>query len=821
MDIKKYLGERHYADIEAKGFWDSVNSSSDVWCLCSVTEDDTVLLFHDYPEFDGVAVYDKEDDKTYVIPKRVGSLIDGVRYWYSIGRSGGKLSVHNAMTYDKPIIEKIWDKCVIPDDVWEDTFVQSKVQWFDRPCPKGAKSAHGLKGYGIKFGINKPEITDFSTMDAYKLHRVVEDCRIQKMTAKFLDAEAKLLKEKYNIDFTSAINDVEKPYASFCWTQEKFGAMVDIDHINKSINFLDGEIKRLTDHIEPNLPMHYKKKTCRVGRKEITEILLGRVVEDEYEGGEVVKRYYKPHVNFYNKDDKQFYQGFNISYGNSPKFEKLKEFRGWVKENHPETKFKVWDYEKILEEGQVLDGYTCAHFDVNPNDTDVIVGAHTRITWHQSKLTQHEIVKGYLIKHGIKWAEEWNFKKEGKQLVRAEKDMIVYYPPDTPKEFCMVYEVNKGEPIVTSPKFGEKEYAQLHGGATMGQDIALYNTYMHRRRFLSNPKDPEEKGLLAYVRPDGRVPCGLGNFQTSTGRSNQRVIVNLPSEKSVFGREMRQCIIAPDGKVLVGADQKSSQLSIAAFIANNTSYYNAVASGQKDIELEDGTKFYKFESAHCVNMKNFGLASEEEIQRAIETQDHTLIEDLCMRRDKYAKGAAFGVIFGCSGKKLGLMLDVDSEEGNRKKKRYLSEMGLDSVIDYVKRCEQQFKYGGGFYIPIFKGYWLWCRSPHVGVNYFCQGIEAIIQKIATLSFCKQIEDKGWQDHTWVIFTAHDENLIETFPEYANEVAKIMCDSYTEAGKDLLEWYINNQWAFPSEGVPSVCPDFSGGSTIGTDYSQVH
>lgn len=823
---EKYVAERLYSDIETKGFWEKVNSISDVHCICNVvvdkdTGEDVVLLFHDHPEFDNVEVFDKYDEKNHTIPVRAGTLQEGFDFWYKVGQSGGRLSIHNCRTFDKPITEKVRPDCVIPFEVWEDTLVQSKVQWYDRPVPKGAKSAHGLNGYGIKFGIKKPDVTDWEIFTPYICYRVIEDCLIQKQTALFLDREAEILKQK-GIDFTQALF-IENHYAELCWKQELHGALVDVPHMVKCLEFLDKELGRLAEDIEPKLPMTLKKKASKkVGRKEISLLLTGRDIPDVMDDdGEVVKMYYKPSVNFTNNNKKLVYSGFHLSYGDSPKFDKLTEMRDWVKNNHPATKFKEWEYQKEEVNSFVLDNHTCKHFNLNPEDIDVVVGPHTRIDWVKSKMTQHEVVKGFLIKEGITWAKEWNFKKVDKQMVRAEYDMEIRYPPNALPEHQMVYEVKKGEPIVSSPKFGESEYEQLGEGSEMGRNIAKYNTYMHRRRFISNPKDPEEKGVMAYVRPDGRVPCGLGNFMTSTGRSNQRVIVNLPSTKALFGEEMRKIIIVPEGKKLVGADQKSSQLSIAAFIANNVEYYTAVASGQQTIENEDGTKTYLGESAHCVNARNFGLVSHEDWRRARETQDHDLIAHISMMRDKYAKGLAFACIFGASGKKMGLMLKKDAKAGNEAKQRYLKEMGLDLVLEFVERCSVQFKHGGGFYIPIAFGYWLWCRSPHVGVNYFCQGLEALVQKIAVLNFNKKIKQLGWDSHTATILQVHDEQLIETNEELASDVGKMACDSYTFAGVQLFNWYKKNLWAFPAGGEPKIIPDFAGGSDIGDSYFSCH
>ena len=138
------------SDIEAVGFYDDVHTKSDIHCLCSIDiETEEVLLFHNHPKFDNVEVKDPYDGKTYIIPPRKGTLDDGIAFWEKAVKNGSKLIIHNAYGYDKHVIDKIWKGNSIKRKDYHDTFVQSKVQWFERPTPKGAKSPHGLKAYGI------------------------------------------------------------------------------------------------------------------------------------------------------------------------------------------------------------------------------------------------------------------------------------------------------------------------------------------------------------------------------------------------------------------------------------------------------------------------------------------------------------------------------------------------------------------------------------------------------------------------------------------------------------------------------------------------
>mgnify|MGYP003635644213 CR=1 FL=1 len=739
----KYTHRILHSDVEARGFLDVVKTSEDVWCICSRDDEtDEVFLFHDYPEFDNAVVVD--DGIEYTIPPRTGTLLEGVRFWYLAGKNGSRLSIHNTQTYDRLLIERIWKKCIIPEEVWWDTFIQSKVQWFDRPQKRGAKSAHGLLNYSLMQGHKKPPVEDFTKMNAFMLHRCIVDTKTQKYCYQYLKVEAAKL-SKLGIDFTEALK-IENEYARGCAFQELAGVLADVPHMKKCIEDWDERTEILANKIEPILPPTIKVNSTKIPRSELMRILgYTNIPPDETEevtrAGETkvqpVKPYYKPSVNFHKVEKVNSYSGFNISYGASPRYTKKKDLTAWIKSNHPDTKPKDWDIEKVVIEDKVLNASTCKYFEVEPEDTDIICAPHTKVGFSPSKLTQHDAVKAYLIRYaGLKSVEEWNLKKDSDgQFVRADKTMVVSYPHKAAPENQLHMRIKAGSPIVTSPKVGEKDYDQITGD--IGKEIGEYNTTIHRRRFLSNPKDPEHKGLLAYVREDGRLPCGVNNFATSTSRSSHRVWVNAAGEGALHGEAIRNSLIAPEGRVLVGCDMKSAQLGIAAYYANNFEYYDAVASGQEVVKDENGKEVYVGESAHCFNARAFTLVSEEEWKEAIRSQDPTLIHSIALRRKK-SKGGSFATIFGASGKKVATTLDIPEHLGEEKKNAFLANIGLDGVVSHLKQSKKKYKRGNGWYIPLPFGYWIFCKSDHKSINYIIQGTEAACQKVAVNYFEKEL-----------------------------------------------------------------------------------
>ena len=817
------------SDIEANGLLEKV---SKVWCIVSICiKTNRIFVFHDNPEFDNTVVTDPETQEQFTIPPRTGSLTDGARFWWMIGKNGGKLSVHNALGYDKFVIDKFWPKCKIPVDTWWDTLIQSKVQWFDRDIPKGAKGQHGLQAYGCRFGVMKPEVNDWSFFDAWKLHRCIEDCKIQVLTHKYLQKERALVKEKLGIDFSEAL-EMEHKFRLNATKQELNGALVDKAHMESCVEELSVILEDLKNEIEPNLPKMTKPKSTKISRSEIAE-LLGFSARDTYtvvDGQDTVdKPYYKPTTNFTKKEKSVTYSAKHPKLGiTTPDFDKKKDLSDYIKDLYPETKIKDWDINKKEEIKELLNANTCAYFEVAPEQTDIISGPFTKVEFLDSSLSQGEVVKKYLISLGWKSADEWTLKKnkEG-QVERAKTQMVVSWPEKPlygdPKN-VITKVIKKGQPIVVSPKLTDDCFEQLPDG--IGKKISDYNTYGHRLRFLKNPED-DTKGLLNNIRPDGRITCGVNNFNTSTGRSSQSLFVNCPSESALYGEKLRGSLVAGEGNILVGADMRSCQLALAAYYSNNFDYYMAVATGNEFKLNEDGSEmlhpvsgkpWYIGESGHCVSARAFGLVTEEEWKTAVEKQNQELIHKLHLVR-KYGKAASFGTIFGCSGKKLAGMLHVAESLGDQKRQMYLDKVGLGRVIEILERmCISNERCGGG-YIELPFGYHVWTKMPHKRVNYLIQGSEAVCQKWAINYFEEVATSKGYKYKK--ILDMHDEMLVEASEDCAEQIGNLMGEAYTLAAYELKEWHRKKSKWFCDNDLPSFCIDLSSGFKMGKSYASCH
>lgn len=787
-------------DTEANGLLDTVTK---MWCV--VAQDiktEEMFIYHNFPQFNHARVIDPHDNKTYVIPKRNGTLEDGVRFIME----AGKLIAHNYFGYDYFVLRKFFpDLFSFSHKKAVDTLTNSKVQWFDRPTPKGAKGNHGLASWGIRQGFHKPDVTDWTVMDAFKLHRCIEDVRIQTGTYKMLEEEKVRMEEVLGVSIDSAIA-TENRYSFESTIQELDGAPVDKEHMEACVVELDGLCETLKENIEPLLPDTFKVKGVRATAHEVATLLgAKRVPPIRYHFKEIkgevkkfeTKDYYKPVMKWTNIEKITRYAAVNEHEEEHTGFlfEKLKEARQWVKDEYPDT--KGWKFPKSERVGEVYNNHTCNHFDVKPEDhtKGLIAGPHTKMVWEKSTMSQHAVVKDFLLSLG--WIPtEWNIKKDSKG--KPERD-------------------ERGKLINTSPKLTEDSFESLPEG--VGKDIAHYNTYSHRRKFIANPTD-HSKGLLNQIREDGRIGCGINNFGTSTGRSSHSKWVNAAGIGALYGDKIRKIIrVQRDDYRLVGADMKSAQLSIAAYYANNYDYYMAVADGQEVKKDDEGNEIYIGESGHCVNARAFGLVTEAEFQEALRTQDHDLLHSIMLRRGK-SKGGTFATLFGASGKKVASTLGIPESIGEERRIRFLEEIGLDEPIAILEEMMNTYKRAGGGYLELPFDYWAYCKQSHKLFNYLDQGTEAVCQKIAVIHFKDWLnkEVKAGNIEAKKILDYHDEFLCESHEDCADEVGKAMTASYKYASDMCFEWHKTKSKWFKQL---TFAFNLDGGYKIGHTYLETH
>lgn len=125
---------------------------------------------------------------------RVTNLLNPFHY-----KDGLTLIAHNQLGADLHILRRFFgvNFTILPDSImgmpctFIDTLSWSRRLWPDRHAVKGSKSIHGLEAWGIRTGIAKPKVEDWSDqpIEVY-LNRCREDVLINEATY------LKLLEEK-------------------------------------------------------------------------------------------------------------------------------------------------------------------------------------------------------------------------------------------------------------------------------------------------------------------------------------------------------------------------------------------------------------------------------------------------------------------------------------------------------------------------------------------------------------------------------------------------------------------------------------------------
>lgn len=850
-------------DVEANGLLHDVTK---LWCIYCIDKDtEEGFLFHDYPQYNGAEGVD-DLGNPYVLPKRSGSLRQGAQFL----SKAKQLICHNILGYDLFVLQKFFPKFKMRFAYPEirDTLLESQVQWFDRPTVLGYKGIHGLAVWGARLGIRKPEIQDWSYIDADKLNRCIEDVKINLLTANKLEEEREKLLENCGLNFIKAL-EVEHEYRYNMTIQELNGALLDVKLAKELIVDLDNKLDKLSANVEPKLPMSFSVKGGKVSARECQKKL--GVPEDQLPPEKtrqrvikgvakdfVIKKYYNPTTSFTSKESVNQYtivtpDGTTLD----GTWGKVKEARDYVKEVLKEPT-KGYKYPKAVVETLMYNHHTCNHFECEPTDYGIpqgdtkwtIEAPFTKVTFTKTTMSQHDGVKSFLVRLG--WEpDEWTIKKNsegrpirvdddlckafhcaetaperlhnkalikeyerrykedyGKTYKVKMSDIVIAWPNNLPLEKRIIKVVKKGSLMESTPKLTESSYDSLPEG--LGKDIADYYTYDHRRKYIQNPKEPNSKGLLAHVREDGRIPCGMQTFGTTSGRAAHYNVVNLPSPNALYGDNMRKLIKAPEGRTLVGIDMPNCHPRILSFLTGdkvmlnnpdaevNLKFLDAIRSGSENDKDGNflGTDF------HSVNALLFSLVDEETYLMALETQDKGLIGVFLAARKK-GKGCSFTCLYGGSGAKLAQTIGgISVQEGEERKADFINGLGLDVILDSLEEKWEKQKRAKGSYISVYGGYHIYCNSKHKMINTMAIGSEAALQKYSINWIVKEI-DKHNLD-VKIILSMHDEVLFE--------VADKDLEAFKPIGKRFYE-----------EGAQlmGIDNDFNSDCLVGKTYYDCH
>jgi DNA polymerase I len=270
-----------------------------------------------------------------------------------------------------------------------------------------------------------------------------------------------------------------------------------------------------------------------------------------------------------------------------------------------------------------------------------------------------------------------------------------------------------------------------------------------------------KKGKIhGSVNPNGAV----------TGRATHAYpnISQVPSSASPYGHDCRALFTVPDGWTLVGADASGLELRC---LAHYMAKWDAGSYGQV---LLNG-------DIHTENQKAAGLDTRPQ-----------------------AKTFIYAFLYGAGDEKIGSVVNGDSSDGRRLKKKFLSS--LPALGRLVKSVQESAKRG---YLLGLDGRRIYVRSAHSALNTLLQGAGAIVCKKWLVVLEETLQTSGLK-HGW------DGDYC--FCAWSHDEVQIACRSQEVA--DQVAEMATRCVALAGEHYKFRCP-LAGESKKGTTWADTH
>lgn len=395
----------------------------------------------------------------------------------------------------------------------EDTMILSKVLNPDRlggHSLDNLSSKTGVKKIAFRKNIHQDERFKFFAADM--LYYCFYDCKSNTKVYEML------MKEWGDWKWDDAYR-LEKAVADIITRQEHRGFKFDMELAQQNIEFLDKALEERRQRVEPILPPKMATKTYLKG-------FIPPAAQFVQSG--------KPHANIVK---------FCAKHG------------GEVEERDDSYYTNLYgkEYKLPIPVEPVCDLYVPATLNDTTHIKDWLVG----LGWFPSeykekdlsvktgkiKRTQQEIWKA--IDGYVEQTLSTNFKNDRCDHLGVE--------PYKLKEKLLKFKEGRAIKVLTNPSFTkgqEKEICPnliaLVDKFPYAKDIVEYLTYKHRRNSIlgggalwDEDEDDFEKGYVASVRPDGRIPTPAATCDAATSRMKHRLVANIPRVTSLFGHEMR------------------------------------------------------------------------------------------------------------------------------------------------------------------------------------------------------------------------------------------------------------------------------------------
>ena len=726
-----------------------LKDSFDMHCIvCESHETGEIIAFHDgdkyvfdgrpYVETDGKYEYRLEEyqhqEYTHFPLNDFPDFINGTGKFtnkekYKITKVVG----HNIINFDLLAI-KLWFKInySVKYNTWGnspveicDTMILSKVLNPDRFGGHSLAELSSKAGGDVKIDFRKniPEQDRFKTFAADMLYYCIYDNKANTAVYKYL------MDEWGDYDKWAEPFALEQRVADIITRQEHRGFAFNKKQAEDNIADLDQKMEERRLQAEPILPPKPATKGYlkafippKLQFKKNGEPTSNILKFAEKHGGEIVKR------------EEDYYL---IALG--------KEFLLPISSEEP-----------------ICDPTVPATLDDTTHIKDWLVG----LGWSPSEYKDKDLT----LKSGTK------IKKTPEQLEKGIKDYVeqtlasnfcadrcehLDCTPET-LEWKIRDRIEKGKgrglKVLTNPSFTkgqEKDICpnlvELGEKFPYATQIVEYLTFKHRRNSIlgggaewDEDEEDYEKGYLAAVRSDGRIPTPAATCDAATSRMKHRLVANIPRVTSLYGHEMRN---------LFGVE---------------VPYYFQIGYDFDSLEA-------KIESHYCWRYE----AEPHEYCNALLLEKPHDVHSMMARRitetigRKFerspAKSVKYGITYGAQAPKVAKTIGSDM---------YTGQLVYDAFWEAAKplallkeRLHDFWVKTGKKYILGIDGRKVPTRSPHAILNSLFQSGGVICAKRAMVIYDDLIEEEGlavdffvddWKNKSFVqqMIAYHDEAQLE-------------------------------------------------------------
>ena len=278
-------------------------------------------------------------------------------------------------------------------------------------------------------------------------------------------------------------------------------------------------------------------------------------------------------------------------------------------------------------------------------------------------------------------------------------------------------------------------------------------------RTLTKLKSTYGEGLVAFIKPDGRIHGEFNQTVTATGRisSSQPNLQNIPIRMEI-GRQIRKVFVPKDGCVFLDADYSQIELRVLAHMSGDEKLIDAYRSAE-DIHTMTASQVF-----------------------------HVPVDMVTPEMRRNAKAVNFGIIYGISSFGLSNDLSISVSEAKQYIDSYFHtypkiKTFLDNLVQSAKdKGYSETILGRKRPIPDLssKNFRLRSFGERVAMNAPIQGTAADIMKIAMIRVFNKLYSRNLKSR--LILQVHDELLIETYKDEVDEVKSILEEAMTKAVK---------------------------------------